>query len=249
MTDAIDSAQVRRRVLLKLATSPSALVPFLAGATLLVISWALDLRSGGAVFAGIVSVLIGAGLFLTRLFAGSDGLEKAVLADMQEEARQAREKELDQLDKDLGKDGDPRTEQILRDLRVLTAALEQDKIWSSGMNLQSGFDLAEGVDQLFRGGVAALRKALELWKTARDIATPDARKPILARRERLIEELRTSVGHLGKILAEVQAMGSSEASDQQLQNVRRELDASLDVAKRVEQRMTRWEKSGYSDAE
>jgi hypothetical protein len=249
MTETIQSSQVRKRVLTKLATSPSALVPFLAGSTLLAVTWAMDLRGGGAVFAGIVCVLIGAGMFLTRLFTGTGRLEQAVLGELQAEARQARERDLDRLDRDLAKDGDPRTERILRDLRVLAAAFEEDQVWASGINLQSGFDLAEGVDRLFRGCVAALRRSLDLWETARDVATPGARKPILDRRERLVAEAAESVSHMGRVLAEVQAMATADAADAQLQRVRQELDASLEVAKRVEQRMATWEKTGYAESE
>ena len=70
MTTDIDHREYRKRVWMRLLTSPLTLVPFLAGATLLIGAWAVGARAGAAIFAGVVALLAGVGSFFTRLFAG-----------------------------------------------------------------------------------------------------------------------------------------------------------------------------------
>ena len=86
-----------------------------------------------------------------------------------------------------------------------------------------------------------VRMALEA-----DLPAHVERQPILARREKLISEVRTSIRQLSDILAQVQTMDMETASDSALGRIRKELETSLEVAKRVEDRMASWEESGYT---
>ncbi len=115
----MDQPSINAKMVMRLLASPLTLAPFLVGATLLLGLWAVGIHSTVAVFAGI-SLMAGAlGVFFTRLVTGKDRLASETLADMQQEAALAREKELDDLDRRLNEDDEPRNERLLRDLRAL----------------------------------------------------------------------------------------------------------------------------------
>lgn len=235
---AIDDAKLRRKTIQGLLASPWTLWPILGGITLLLGLWALSIRSGLAIFAGLAAILGGVGIFFSRLLLGSDKLAKKAIAEMQEEAQQKRERSLDDLERRLVADGDPRTEACLRDLRALAKAFESGRAWSDSMTARSVFDILAGVEQLFKRCVLSLKKTLDLWHTARQMATEEASRPILEQRERMIDDVGQSIKQLGRILAGIQGLGASEGEEtSELARIREELDRSLEVAKMVEKRM------------
>ena len=69
------------------------------------------------------------------------------------------------------------------------------------------------------------------------MASKTARKPILKQREKLVAEVVQTVEHMSQTLASVQGMTSRRDGDIRLQRLRSELDQSLEVAKKVEQRV------------
>ncbi len=232
-------AEIKKRVLWQLLSSPLTVGPVLAGATVLAAMWTFGLRSGVAAFGGIAAILGGIGVFFTRLFLSSEALVRKTLAQMQKEARDQHEKELDALEKELRATADDRRDETcLRDLRALMKAFEEGGQWSETLNPRLTFDILGGVGQLFDSCVRSLRKALELWRTAKRMSTREARAPILEQRKRIIDDVQKSVTQLGHLLAGVQSLDtSSAAGDSELARIRAELDQSLEVARRVEQRM------------
>jgi hypothetical protein len=240
MKAALDKREYKKRVLLRLLTSPWSLIPGLGGTTLLIAGWALGLKAGAVLFGGVVGVLVGIGTFFTRLLAGNEKLEQQVLQEMREEAEEAREEELDELERALMEDCDPRTEQSLHELRVLATAFQRKESWASDVDSGSSFDIMSGVNQLFASCVKYLKMTLELWRTAQEMESEGVRKPILERREKLVEDVRKSTQHISDILARAQTLGVGEEADSALKNLREELDVSLDVAKRVQERIAGW---------
>ncbi|MFH2002699.1 MAG: hypothetical protein ABIK28_23715 [Planctomycetota bacterium] len=233
-----EPSSFRSRFLLKLLSSPWTLGPLLAGITTLMVVWTFNIRSGLAIFAGLLGVLGAIGVFFTRLFLGSATLGKETLETMKQEAQAQREEKLDALDEQLSADGDVRTEKCLRDLRALARAFHQEEVWPERMNARSIFDVLQGVEQLFNRSVQLFEKTLVLWRIASNMTTEEARRPILEQRERIIEDIRESIKELGRILAEIQTLGTGGGSeDTLLSHIRVELDQSLEVAKRVETRM------------
>ena len=60
---------------------------------------------------------------------------------------------------------------------------------------------------------------------------------ILNEREKIIKDVESSVEQLGNILASVLSLGLSKRDDTELARIRNELNQSLEVARRVEERM------------
>jgi hypothetical protein len=229
---------LRKRVLRKLLSSPGVLFLFLAGVTDLAVLWGFNIDSGLGVFAGLACILGAAGYFLSKWLLGGDKLAKEVIEEMKEEAREKNERDLDELEKRLCEDGDPRTEKNLRDLRELTRAFHESREGSLSLSSKASFEILSGVEQLFGRCVLSLEKTLQLWHTAQRMSRPEAREPILDQRERIIEDVDKSIRQMGKLLAEIQCLGIEKNSEEsELARIRKELNQSLEVAKKVEERM------------
>lgn len=236
----MDTQEYRKRVLLGLCTRPMTLLPFIGGTSLLIGSWATAQNAGPLPFVGLVGVLAGAGTFLSSLFTGGGKVAEKVVRDMRMEENQRRERSLDDLEHRLAKDGDPRTEQALRDLRRLARMLRQDDGGASGVSVRTGFDILTDVNQLFQTSVGYLERTLNLGRAALDIEQSSARTTLLDQREHLVREVQSSVDHLGEVLAQLQALAES-GSDSSLERLRKELDENLEIARRVDERMAEWE--------
>ena len=98
-------------------------------------------------------------------------------------------------------------------------------------------DIQQRSEELFQQCMSSLEKTLQLWKTADSLASEMARKPILEQREKLVGEVVQTVEHMSRTLASVQGITSRSDGDARLQRLRGELDQSLEVAKKVEQRI------------
>jgi hypothetical protein len=67
--------------------------------------------------------------------------------------------------------------------------------------------------------------------------TKEARDAALGQRERLVEEIRQSVVQLARTIDGVRSLTVQKEHEHDLSRIRQELDESLDVARRVEERM------------
>jgi hypothetical protein len=238
MAAAIDEAALRRRVWFKHFSTPWILGPFLLSVTALAVLWTFSIQSGVALFAGLCGVLLSLGGLVTRLLTGSEAITKQAAAELSQEAQAAKDRALDDLDKRLQGDGDKRTETCLRDLRAFARVFRDETVWTQGLDESSIYGIVSGVEQLFNQSVQALEHSLELFQAAQTVSSPEARQPILAQREKLIQDVTKSIQQLGRILAEMQGMGQGPGEDgSKLASIRQELDQSLEVARRVDARM------------
>ncbi len=234
-----DRSEFKRRYLLRLLGSPLIVGPAVLGMSVLTVAWAFSMRMSLAAFAALACFLGSAGAFLTRILLGSPKVSRAVIEDMQKEAARAREKRLDDLDRRLLEDGDPRNETLLRDLRALAKSFgETSGPAGAGSGVfRSTLEIAAGVEELFNQSVMSLERTLDLWRAARAMATEEARKPLLEQRERILREVGESVAQLGRILAGIQGLRAGEPGVSELARLRKDLDRRLSVARKVEERM------------
>ena len=225
------SDAVRRKVLLDIFAAPSTLIPIAGGLTALMASWATN-GSATLNFAGIAGVLAGVGIFASRLILGLDKLTQDAYDFFVERQRADHESALERLDDRLVKDRDSRTQNCLRELRHLYSQLNS-KV-ESGRITPAAYDVIEGVDKMFNVCVKHLEHTLKLHDTARTMRGP-AREKILEQREELIEEVCESVIHLGNTVEQFHLVTTKKNRDD-LSRLRAELDESLEIARRVEER-------------
>jgi hypothetical protein len=234
-----DANTIRKRVLLRLLGSPWVVAPFLAGMTALTAVWALGLRAGLALFAGLAGVLAAAGSFLTQLVLRGESVARQVVDESaQSEEAQAR-RALDDLDRVLvEEDKDSRPEAALRDLRALLAAYAEAETAASRVHLPTLVEIRSRVNQLFEQCVQSIRQTSRLRQTARQLHSPAARQPLLDQREKIIVEVQATIRQISDTLVGVQNLDAGEGSSRQLTRLREELDQSLLIARSVDERVS-----------
>ncbi|MEM6313078.1 MAG: hypothetical protein AAF743_03280 [Planctomycetota bacterium] len=224
---------LRRRTAWNVLTSPWALVPAALGGTLLAAAVAVPVGVVGsalAAFGGVATLAAGAGLTVTRWLTNADSYVEHAYEQLTKEAHADQEKWLDRLDKALRADRDQRTEGLLRRLRAVYATLREAR----GVPPE----VRSKADELFDGCVQSLVKTLEMVNTARQLRTVNAHRRLLADREEVISEVANSVAALERALDDVR---TSRGNAAELSKVRAELDATLDIARRVEERVAAME--------
>ncbi len=230
-----EKVDLRRKVLLKLLSYPLALAPMMAGASVLVASWAAGLPPW-ATFGGGLAVLLGLGAYATRALFGIDDATRDAMTEIQREERAAWEARLDDLDARLLADRDDRTETLLRRLRKLAREVEENGP-GGGVDRRTRVEIGLQVGELFGGCVRALETSLDLWEKAQRVEDTAARAKLYDAREAEITEVAECVKVLERLVgAELPTMGTG-ARDGSLARIREELHQSLDVARRVEERM------------
>ncbi len=237
MKPVLDEKRLRRKMYLKLLSSPMTLVPMMAGVSAIAGSWAMDANLGVGLFVGLAALMIAGGAFMTRLIVAGESTAKKAIEELRHERLAEQEKELDELIARLKEDGDKRTEAALGDLRAIAEAFEKEDLWSDGLNSKSAFDIMDGVGRLFDRCVTSLEKTLHLWQLAGKMQTKAARRPILEQREEIIGEVARSIAQLGKILVDVQKFEGTTESAAGLGRLRDELDQSLNFAKQVDEKV------------
>lgn len=239
MTQPSESRALKRRDLLRqLLLGPVdwiTLAPFLAGATLTLGSWTLHPDPGLYVASGVILMLLSAGVYLNRLVFGWSASQERILNAWREAAEKTRDQELDLLYQELQQDGDPRTENMLKDLRTLTKAIMSEQSRSLAAPT---LDIVADVEALFQRSVDYLKESLGLWRTAEQVNREAIRAQLLSQREVLIAEVEKSLENLGDVLGGLKRVAVSSGSNPQLADLRDELKARLRIAEEVEQRMS-----------
>jgi hypothetical protein len=232
----MDPARLRKRVWLQLASAPLTVLPAVAGATALLAAWGVDAGSGWLAFLGVSGLLASVGSLATQCIFYLDEHTRRAFASLEAEALAEQERKLDNLYRRLRKDDDPRDDELLKQLRSLYRTFQQDTEWVKRMRQQSAVEIASQVEKLFQASIISLQRSLDLARAADRMATDDGRRTALLSRDRLLSEVQESIAQMAKTIDGVQSLGLERNGDD-LARIRRELDESLNVARRVEERL------------
>ncbi len=244
----MDSGQLKKRVLLNLLTHPLTFAPALAGLSALLVAWGGEMGTGWLAFLGLSGVLASAGSMATQFLLGSDQLTRKAYAALEADAAAEKERQLDDLCQRLQQDKDARDEKLLKQLREIYQRFRGDTRWVARLSQQSAVEITNKVEKLFSGCIITLERSLDLAQTAGKMTTKDGRRTALDARERLLEEVADSIRQMAQAIDGVLALSLAEQSPADLARIRRELDESLDVARRVEERMQSIEQELSRDA-
>ncbi|MCA9187812.1 MAG: hypothetical protein R3E01_21420 [Pirellulaceae bacterium] len=222
---------VKRKVYLDLFASPSTLLPMVGGLTALLASWAVG---GNAVFnfAGVAGILGGAGMFATRLIFGLENLTQRAYDYVLQKQQQQKDSALEELAKRLLTDQDPRTEVCLTQLRHLYDTLAKDI--REGKITLAAHDVMDGVDRMFHLCVEHLQRSYELYALSQQ-QQGISRQTTMRQREELIGEVIQSVQYLENVVQQLNSV-ASRRSKSELSQLRAELDETISVARRAEER-------------
>jgi hypothetical protein len=224
--------QLRDRVLKELVLAPSVVLPIVAGCSAWLISWAAD-GVTGLNMAGLVGVLGGLGWMATRYIFQAESIAQAAMEKLQRQERQAEEDELDRLSEMLSQDDDHRDQELLRLLRLYRAQF-QEIASQPGVVVRSQ-EVLMRVNQLFKASVNNLYESYRLWLQARTLG-PVQRQNLLDDRERLLDEIRQAADSLHSSLSQYKGL-TQRSTGSDLSRLREELETSIDIAKRTEERL------------
>lgn len=230
--ESIELDDVKRKVWLDLFASPGTLVPVVVGVSSLMLSWAV----GGDPTAnaiGILGVLGGVGHFASRLVWGLEDMTQRAYQAMLDRNQQEQNEALDQLERKLSGDDDRRTETCLRDLRGLYVTFKNS--CSEEQMVASHHRVVSQVEQIFRASVQQLQRSLELYEISQRLSVK-SRVDILAERERVIQEVLETRAHLISTIEQFQSF-AAQRDQSELGRLREELDETLRVARKTEERM------------
>jgi hypothetical protein len=246
-----DSAKddVQRRVLMRLAANPIVLTPAMIGFMGMISAWAFNFKNTSLfLFGGIAGMLIGAGAFVSKLLLAGKSTAQKILTEIEHEQNLAHQEELDHLEQVLiQSDQDPRPEEALRDIRALVDNFESLEKNAPSAQWSIMVDVRLQVESLFSHSVRLLEQTHHLWETAAKLSSDAAKQPVLEQREQIIHEIQCCVKQLSHSLVSLQKLGHVEASTTDLKKMRQELDASLEVASKVEARMKDWSLGSEKD--
>ena len=193
---------------------------------------------------GLVGVLVGVGWLATRVIFLADDVAAKILREDAQKIVQAEETKLDDLQYRLRVDRDFRTKDYLTLLRTCRSEFEEFAK-KPGIAIQSQ-EIVKQVRQLFWSAIDQLEQSLKMHSLA-DRLNGDQKLSVLGQREHILTEIRESIDHMQSAVKQYQELMNKE-NNNNLNSLRDELDASLRVAKRTEERMRELEGTTNYDA-
>jgi hypothetical protein len=205
------------------------MVPLAIG---LVAAASIVISGSGAVVAA-TSFAVCSGVIAYRLAFGFDKITELAANDLDAAQLQVELAQLDKLQDQLRVDRDFRTKDILAAARQLRSEFQE--LASSPEMKQRAREIGKQLDHLFWTAIKQLDYSLKLFHQA-DRLVDGQRNLVLQERESVILELQSSVDRMRQVTTHFRQWSNSEQG-LDLKALQDELDASMRVAKRTEERM------------
>ncbi len=223
---------VKRRVISELFFAPSVVLPIVGGISAGLVSWATGGISSMTI-AAAAGVLGGVGWMMTRILFKIESITEDAMRLEQELAHKAEIEQLDQLHQQLINDGDDRTQNYLTLLRSVREDFQQTAS-QPGVQMRSA-RVREQLDLIFHATVDQLRHSYKLWELSQSLSG-EARRKTMVSREGVMKEIEATVDRLHTTVLQFKEM-IREDKKVDLASMREELEATMRVARRTEEKM------------
>jgi hypothetical protein len=194
--------------------------------------------SGASLWMGAAAMAIAVGSVAWKWSFGRQELYQQVEQKLRREVSREHRAELQELQARFRMDRDVRSGQIVRQLRDLHRRMvDMGCFWETPENSWPD-EVREQATRLYRSSFASLRQAFELWRNAQQIGTEELKHQLLHGREKVVQEVQSSIQSLGRWLDQLQAASvDAESSERELSMLRRELDQGIEAARNTEERI------------
>jgi len=236
----MDNSSFRKKYMLGLLSSASVLWTVVGGITGFLAG--VVFSSALLKFLGVAGFVIGVGNFLTRLLKGDEQIARKAQQEVEQESNLMRDGILARLEEDLACDDDPRTQQALRDLRVLSDAFKKSSSWHRKIDAETIATLQTKVKEIFGECVKSLETSLEIYTTLDQGVSERVKTAMQRRRTQIITKVINTIDNLAETLAGFQELSLSEDPGARLTELGEELSNQLEAAKEQDQQ-------GRQDAE
>ena len=237
--------EIRSRIVRSLIASPLVGVPAGLGCAL----WLSGTLLGNdtLVLLGAAGLLFGIAAAWSRWNRDRPQIRRAAAEKFRDESNRNHEQFLNDLERRLQTDDDERTNQHLSVLRQLHRRMRRVGIFDGDRPTMILPDVKERTEQLYRSCLSSLERSVILRDAALEMTTASARGQLIKSRESLLGEVGTTIRHLGATLDFLQTSKLEKVDNRHLSQMRQELEVGLEVARRVEDRMSNLEQSLQDD--
>jgi hypothetical protein len=204
----------------------------------------IAIASGGVWIAvSIAFAAISLGSVVLKIAAGAEQLEKKAADDLALEKEEHDDLRLKELQKRLRSDRDFRT----KDCYNLATQARKDflELIKTSQGNFAALQFGQQFDQLFWATIEQLEHSLQLYEQADRLV--DARRlEILKQRDGVVGDLIGAADRLRQVVEKIRST-STQNRDVELSSLSKELDDSLEIAKRVDQRLKELESEPNRD--
>ena len=219
----------QRRIFKDIFLAPGVVLPIAGGAAACLVG-----AAGGPALlnvAGLIAIVVGLVWMAARATFGLDKIVAAAAAQEQADALRQREDRLADIGKKLRYDRDPRTDELFTLLKK--AREDFDALADETRTVVRSLELRPKAHRLFWAAIDRLEDSSEAHELAERLFGEE-RDAVLAQREVMLTEVRQTLEQLQRAVGQLREMSDNEGG---LATLRDELDQSLRVAARVDQRM------------
>jgi len=232
----MNAKKVRKKYWLSLLMSLPTLIPFAGGGSLFIICGVLGkfVHAGLALLAGLG---IGIGGLFTNIALRKDKFVEKAQKEAAAEEKEERDSSLDELEKELELDDDPRTDGALRDLRALAEAFKREFEWG-GTSKVAASQLLSIVNKTFVQCVKTLKATLRLYRTISSSRhmSRELQKSLKTKRNAMVARVQEGVKYLTSLFEQMQELSASDDPSSELSRLSKDLSTKLDVLKKIDQR-------------
>jgi paraquat-inducible protein B len=179
------------------------------------------------------SLLGGVGWMMTRMIFKVESITEQVMQAELDERLRREQRELDELAEKLRSDRDHRTQDYLTLLRSVRGDFEE-AAGRPGIQFRSA-KICEQVSLVFKAAVRQLELSYDRWELAENLVG-SARQKVLDEREHVLAEVEETIDRLKSTVRQFQEIVKSE-DNVDLASMREELETTMRIAKRTEERM------------
>jgi len=223
---------VRTKVLNELFFAPSVVLPIVGGASAWLVSWALG-GVASLTIGGLVGVLAGVGWMATRIIFQLDAITERTMQFVQEKARREEEERIEGLAQRLKQLSDQRSFDYLT---ILKESRNEFEALASQPGMQArGLQIVGQVRQLFVAAIEQLEQSYKLSELSGRLRSGE-RKEIVSRNEQTLADIKATADRMTVAVEQFRRLSLREQSGD-LSELGEELDESLKVAHRTEERM------------
>jgi len=229
---------VKRKVISELFFAPSVVLPIVCGLSAGMLSWAMG-GNASLTMAAAAGILGGLGWMMTRIIFKVESITEDAMRFEQEQAIKVENERLDRLMQQLISDKDERTQDYL----ILLRSLRDDfQVHTSqpGVQMRSA-RVREQISAIFNAAVEQLGNSYKLWELSESLGG-EARRKVLANREQVLHEVSATVDRLQAAVAQIKEMIRQDKKVD-LASMREELEATMRIARRTEEKMREIENS------
>ncbi|MCK5682801.1 hypothetical protein KAJ27_01710 [bacterium] len=226
-----DRKEFRKRMALRVLSKPRSLYPFSGGLSLILVQWGLDLMLPMLNFIGFAGIIIGLASLVMN-FVDLDDTAEEVYEEMNTSEKNNKEQALEELEKALIEDSDPRTQELFNDLRNIFNKFVE--IASDGStNAESAQSIMNKIHMIFETCILKFNRTLVL-NTQSASASKTLKRKILTERESIIKEIIDSIAILNDIVFNFDKYQATEEAPGNLAKMSKELQQELEIAKKAD---------------